>query len=400
VVEWKLRQGDSTASLELWEWYKGAEIRASERNGAEQTGDEAGAPPDPRNAPPIPTPTAVAGLLPSLHDQTLVAFATFYDGIAVWVYDDRGVFSTWVTAPQDRVRELAIGLRRLCFDSTSNLADLRSTAHSLYDLLLRPIEGRFDPNRTLLLEPDDGYLAAVPWEVLLDSEGRYLAQRFPTVISPGAYWQVRRGAAIPITPGTPAFVVSVPSAPNEDLLPLGEADNEGRLVAEKFSSSLWLRGAAATVSAIRAGLRGKGIFHFVGHAIASPQRSGLVLAEVDPAINRPQLFTAQSLRNSEINALQLAVLSACPTDFDGRALETAEEGLPGTFLLVGVPHVVASRWNVDSGQTSVFMAQFYRQLLAGAGVPESMRSARLALASQPVSAHPYYWSAFELEGMP
>jgi CHAT domain-containing protein/tetratricopeptide (TPR) repeat protein len=399
VVEWKLRQGDVSSSLELWEWYKGAEIRAGERNDTEQTIDESDAPPDPRNAPPIPTPTAVAEFLPSLHDQTLVAFATFYDGIAVWVYDDRGVFSTWLTAPQGRVRELAIGLRRLCFDSTSNLADLKTTAHSLYDLLLRPIEGRFDPNRTLVFEPDDGYLAAIPWEVLLDSDGLYLTQRFPTLVSPGAYWLMRRGTAGPITDQTPALVVSVPSAPSEDLLPLSEADNEGRLVADKFSSSLWLRGATATGSAIRANLRGKGIFHFVGHAIALSQRSGLVLAEVDPAINRSQLFTAQSLRHSKIDSLQLAVLSACPTDFDGRALETAEEGLPGSFLRAGVPHVVTSRWKVDSGQTSLFMAQFYKQLLAGLSVPQSMRSARLVLASQSASAHPYYWSAFELNGM-
>ncbi|HEY6767603.1 MAG TPA: CHAT domain-containing tetratricopeptide repeat protein [Candidatus Sulfotelmatobacter sp.] len=398
VVEWKLRQGDATSSLELWEWYKGAEIRAAERNGAEQTTDNAGVPPDPRNAPPLPTPTAVTELLPSLHGQTVVAFATFYDGIAVWVYDDRGVFSTWVGVPQDRIRELVVGLRRLCSDSTSNLADLRTIAHSLYDLFLRPIEGRFDPKRTLVLEPD-GYLAAIPWEVLLDSGGRYLAQRFATVISPGAYWLMRRDAPATITPATPALVVSVPSSPAEDLVPLTEAEPEGQMVSGIFTQSLWLRGGAATVSAIRAGLRGKGIFHFVGHAIASPQRSGLVLTEVDPAINRSQLFTTQNLRNSEINALQLSVLSACPTDFDGRALETAEEGLPDTFLRAGVPHVVASRWNVDSGQTSVFMAQFYKQLRAGAGVSESMRSARLALASQLASAHPYYWSAFELEGV-
>ena len=398
VVEWKLRQGDATSSLELWEWYKGAEIRASERNGAEQTGDNAGALPDPRNAPPIPAPTAITGLLPSLHDQTVVAFATFYDGIAVWIYDDRGVFSNWVAAPQDRVRELAVGLRRLCSDSTSNLADLRTTAHSLYDLLLRPIEGRLDPKRTLLLEPD-GYLATIPWDVLLDSGGRYLAQRFATVISPGAYWLTRRGAPATITPATAALVVSVPSSPAEDLVPLSEAEPEGQMVAGTFTQSLWLRGRSATVSAIRAGLRSRGIFHFVGHAIASPQRSGLVLAEVDPATNRSRLFTAQSLRGSEINTLQLAVLSACPTDFDGRAVETAEDGLPGTFLRAGVPHVVTSRWNVDSGQASVFMAQFYQRLLAGAGVSESIRSARLALASQPASSHPYYWSAFEPEGM-
>jgi CHAT domain-containing protein/tetratricopeptide (TPR) repeat protein len=399
VVEWKLRQGDSMSSLELWEWYKGAEIRAAESNRAERRTEEAGAPTDPRNAPPIPTPTAIAELLPSLHDQTLVAFATFYDGIAIWLYDDRGVFSTWVGVPPERVAEQAVALRQLCFDSSSNLADLRTTAHSLYDLLLHPIEERLDPNRTLILEPDNGFLAAIPWEVLLDSDGRYLVQRSPTVISPGAYWLMRRGQAGAITSTTPALVVTVPSSPAESLVPLTEADREGQMVAETFTHSMWLRGSDATVSSIRAGLNSKGVFHFVGHAIASSQRSGLVLAEIDPAINRSKLLTGQSLRTAEISALQLAVLSACPTDFEGRSPETAERGLPDTFLRAGVPHVVASRWNVDSVQTSAFMGHFYKRLLEGEGVAESIRSARLALASQPASAHPYYWSAFELEGM-
>ncbi len=398
AVEWKFRQGDAASSLELWEWFKGSDIRADQVAVSDPARAQQNSP-DPTHAPAIPTPTSVANLLPSLHDQTFVAFATFYDGIAVWAYDDRGIFSAWLNFPQGRIRELSFNLRQLCSDPTSDMAVLRTAAQALYNFLVKPVEGRLDPTRTLILEPDTGYLSSIPWEALVDSNGRFLAQRFATVISPGFYWDRKHPSPSAITPATSALVVSVPSSPAEDVIPLIEADGEGGTVSGMFSQSLWLRNASATTTAIQQDMRGKGVFHFVGHAVASPQRSGLVLAEVDPATNRSRLFGAEKLRHSDLSGLQLAVLSACPLDFDGRALETAEDALPGSFLRAGVPHVVASRWNVDSAQTSVFMAAFYKKLLAGTSVPSSMQAARLALASSP-AAHPYYWSAFELRGMP
>jgi CHAT domain-containing protein/tetratricopeptide (TPR) repeat protein len=397
VVEWKLRQGDFTSALELWEWYKGGEMRVARSGQTSALEHAVNAPPDPRDAPPLPSPSVVTNSLPILRDQTIVAYGTFYDRTAIWTYDDRGIFLRWVEAPPARVKGLAVKLRRLCSDPSSNLDELRSTAHSLYDLLLQPVEQRLDQDRTLVLEPD-GYLLTIPWEVLVDSGGHYLAERFATITTPGLYWQVHHRSTVAITPSSPALIVSVTTAPAEGVVPLSDADNEGRVVAEEFTSSRWLRNETATIAAIRQEMSSKEVFHFVGHAEASPQRSGLVLAEVDPAVNRSRLLTAEDLTQTEINNLQLAVLSACPSDSEVEAKGLAGEGLTASFLNAGVPRVVASRWNVDSSETSHFMMHFYRQLLGSRRVAESIRSARLATASVLATAHPYYWSAFELEG--
>jgi CHAT domain-containing protein len=100
----------------------------------------------------------------------------------------------------------------------------------------------------------------------------------------------------------------------------------------------------------------------------------------------------------ETEQLQLAVLSACRTLGDDQPDTSGTESLTDSLLRAGVPHIVASRWNVDSRETSEFMKRFYTYLLSGSSVASALHTAQLALSSQPASAHPYYWSAFELRG--
>lgn len=396
AVESKLRQGDANSALELWEWYRGADIRATERLGTRTTRDLAmNAPPDPRNAPPLPSPTVVASTIPVLSDKTIIAYSTFSDGTAIWAYDDRGIFSHWVATPPLVVQQLAVRLQRLCSDPTSDLTELRTTALSLYNLLIKPIEERLDPRRTLLFEPDDS-LFVVPWDALVDGSGHYLGQRFATAVTPGVYRTMRLRETTEIASSSAALVVSVPVVAG--LTPLSDAENEAKSVADMFSGARLLQGNEATLSAIRTALRGKVIFHFAGHAVASLQRIGLVLSESDPATKSPRLMNGQSIASPEIIDLQLAVLSACNTGSESQSSSSGTEDLGNALLRAGVPHVIASRWKVDSSETANFMRALYSSLLAGNKPARALHDARATLASLPDSIHPYFWSAFALHG--
>jgi CHAT domain-containing protein/tetratricopeptide (TPR) repeat protein len=398
AVEIKLRQGDANLGLELWEWYRGAELRANDvttQLSRAHVGLEN--PPDASTPPPLPAPTAVANELSHLHDRTVIVYATFTDGIAVWTYDDRGIFERWISTSLPPVQNAALHLQRLCSDPNSDSAALREVATSLYAILVAPVEGRLVPGRTIVFEPDDT-LARVPWDVLIDSNAHYLFERAPIVVSPSLYRAMRLRPDASITPDTPALVVDVSAAPADSLAKLTDADDEAEVVADKFVSTRTLQGANATLSAIRREILGAVVFHFAGHAIALPQRSGLALAEIDPETQHSRLIVAGSFPSGETEHLQLAVLSACHTLGDDQADTSGTESLTESLLHAGVPHIVASRWNVDSRETSEFMKQFYTYLLSGSSVANALRTARLALASQPTSAHPYYWSAFELRG--
>jgi CHAT domain-containing protein/tetratricopeptide (TPR) repeat protein len=396
AVEWKVRQGDASAALELWEWYRGADLRAGEPlHNSSPTTPRIADPPDPRDAPALPHPTLVSDRSPLIHDETVVAYAVLPDGIAIWVYDDRGVFSHWVTTSSSQTKELVSSFERLCSDRTSDLVTLRATGRLLYNLLVAPVEKQLQPGRTVLFEPDDS-LIGIPWDALVDGESHYLAERVAIVVAPDLYHAMRLRASTPITPSARTLVVSVSSA--EQLTPLSDADNEAETVTDKFSSARWLRGSDATLTSIHHELLGATVFHFAGHAISSPLRNGLVLDEIDPNSGRSRLITAESFVRGGIGNLQLAVLSACHTGGQAQGGNTGTENLVDTLLRSGVPHVVASLWDVDSRETAELMKEFYSHLLDGYDTAHALRAARLKLASRLTSIHPYYWSAFELHG--
>ena len=397
-VEWKLREGDDKAALELWEWYKAAELRARVRRTSEPGGTlDTADPPNPNDAPPLPSPLNVTPHLLGMHNATGVVYATFPDGIAVWTYDDRGVFSHWIATPSAAVKQAADQFQWLCSDPTSDLPALRRTARTLYDLLIKPVEGQIMAGRTLIIEPDD-FLAPIAWEALLDAKDRYLVERSAIVLSPGLYRMLNLRTGPPITSDTQVLIVSVPRVAEVNSIPLTDVDTEAQAVARSFRATSWLQGTNATLSAIQREMQGKAIFHFAGHAVASAQRTGLLLDEIDPKSQEARVLNSESLSPGQVEDLQLAVLSACQTEASAVGSTTGTEGLTQRFLNAGVPHIVASRWDVDSSETAKLMKIFYARLLAGEDLANSLRYAQSTLMTMPASAHPYFWAAFELEG--
>jgi len=91
-------------------------------------------------------------------------------------------------------------------------------------------------------------------------------------------------------------------------------------------------------------------------------------------------------------------LSACESERGTEGGYTDVDSFARIFGLAGVPHVVASRWNVDSATTMTLMQDFYAALSDGATVPESLRRAEGTTRSHMGSIHPYYWSAFRAFG--
>jgi CHAT domain-containing protein len=125
----------------------------------------------------------------------------------------------------------------------------------------------------------------------------------------------------------------------------------------------------------------------------------LVLGDTD-STNHLRLLDAKSLEGETLDQMQLAVLSACSTDSEGQGTYATADNLGLLFLRDGVPHVVGSRWNVDSAGTAFLMRQFYSSLFSGKSVSESIREAKIEMRMRPEWTHPYFWASFEALGMP
>ena len=393
LSEAELAQGRSQDALATYESYLGAPQRVA-------TGTDL----HPLLSWPS-TSDALVSRLPLLTGETVLAYAALPGGLAIWVYDNRGINYRWIPQSIDSLQELADRFHDLTADPTSEPVALRRDSRSLYEALIAPAEQYLVPGRTLVIEAD-GWLARVPFEALLDSNNHYLIERASIVHSLGQDSQEllrsRDTNNAGISSEMPALVVgSTASSKQDGLVPLSDVAGEATTVAAGFHSVRVLEGREATLGAIRSDLPGTVVFHFSGHALAAPQRTGLLVeGEGHAADGRSATVTlldATAVRQLGLQSLQLAVLSACSTASGGRS-SSGFDSVTDAFVRSGVPHVVATRWAVDS--TQAFIADFYRDALSGQNVSEAIRSASRKMLADPRTSHPYYWAAFAAYGRP
>ena len=389
-MEAELAQGRSQDALETYEWYLGAPQRvATDCLHMHQA----------TTNPSMPDPTRLASRLPLLTNQTVLAYAALPDGLAVWVYDNRGINATWIPKPTDGLQGLVDRFYELSSDPGSEMSALRRDARSLYAELIAPVEQHLAPGRTLVIETE-GWLDRVPFEALLDSTNHYLIERAPIVQSLGQDSQSRLRSDTGISADLPALVVgSAASSTADGLIPLPDVGAEADAVAGGFRSARVLKGGEATLRAVRSELPGTAVFHFAGHSFAAPGRTGLMLASGGGQAKTLRLLDAAVVRQLRLQNLQLAVLSACSTA-SGNSGSSGFNSVTDAFLRAGVPHVVASRWNVDSVETRGFVEDFYHNALSGQPVSEALRQTARNMLANPRTAHPYYWSAFSAYGRP
>jgi CHAT domain-containing protein/cytochrome c-type biogenesis protein CcmH/NrfG len=393
LIEAELAQGRSQEALETYEWYLGALQRVATdprpRRSAYRT----------MTNPPMPDPSRLASRLPLLAKKTVLAYAALPDGLAIWVYDNRGVNARWIPKPAEDLQELAARFYDLSSDPKSELSALRRDARSLYAALIAPVEPWLTPQRTLVIEAE-GWLSRVPFEALLDSNDRYLIERAPIVHSLGQDSDARSCNDGPVSADLPALIVgSAASSQAEELVPLPDVAREADAVASQFKSPRILKGGEATLAAVKNELPAVAIFHFAGHSLATPDRAGLLLENGEARADTLSLLDADTLRRLNLRNMRLAVLSACSTE-SGSGGSNGFDGVAEALLRAGVPHVVASRWAVDSVEAHEFVDDFYRNTLSGQPVSDSVRLTSQRMLANPRTSHPYYWSAFAAYGQP
>jgi len=375
LVEEYLRKGDATGALETWEWYLGAAIRRPDLSGS-STGYAF----DPRlsEVATMPRLNAVTEQLPRLRHQTVVSYAMLHDGLAIWAYDDRGIFSTVVHRDPKEIDLLARHFLEVCADPDSDVKIVHKYGVELYHILIAPIESKLESGRALIVEAD-GALTLVPFEALVDRTSHYVGEGHSVVSSLGLYYCILLRPMRVLSHSDAALLVAVPAP--RGFSPLPNLESETDLLAGRFSEPRVLKNSQATLQAVMDGLRTTSIFYFAGHAVASPARAGLLMADIDPTTGDPRVLTARLLEPALLGNLQIAILAACDTGQGENGSYTDVTSLARAFVRGGVPSVVASRWKLISG------------------APE-----RLALPfvfpQRPshTTVHPYYWASLNQFG--
>ena len=338
--------------------------------------------------------------LPSLDSWSddgtlLLSYATFPEGIAVWAYDGKQVHGRWLPVSPSNVESLVRRFYEGCADRNSDASTLLLQGSELYDLLIQPA-WEWMLGRSRLIVETDNLLESVPFEALVNKNGKYLSDNYEIEYSPGLSYIAQNRRPERIGRSSHALVIGQSLADIRDgLPPLPGALDEAREVAARFDEPLLLLDRNARLSRIVQELPQAEVFHFAGHAIGNRQLSGLLVAASQDDISSRFLdvrnFNSQLLRQS-----RLVVLSGCSTANGIGIGFNDRESLARNALAAGVPNVVASRWLVDSFATSEWMGLFYEEAVRGERMSLAAKRARLSMRANQAWSHPFYWATFSV----
>jgi CHAT domain-containing protein/Flp pilus assembly protein TadD len=337
---------------------------------------------------------------------------------------------------------------------------LKTEAKALYEVLFKPIEADIKGKKHLYVSPD-GNLNLIPFEVLINSEGKYLMEDYTlTYIAAGR--DIMRFVDTNIAQGDGLIMAD----PDYDM-GLKEKEEVAKAlgVIETRSASLISRDAKdlrfkrlpdtkqeaeAVEKCLRESqninvrnyqdkraldevllmaknpkflhlathgyfLRDEEVKHqprlgfitqereqMVDIGMENPMlRSGIVFAGVNASLKEGRddgVVSAEKILGLRLKGTDLVVLSACETGVGDVKSGEGVFGLKRSFILSGAKTVVMSLWSIPSKETTELMTDFYTLMAKGKTKAEALREARLNLMRK--KPNPFYWGAFVMVGNP
>lgn len=368
-------------------------------------------------------------------DSLLLSYFMTQEQVLVFAIDRSGESLDALSAtPQDVDAAVEQYRRRVLLVAGASKSEVVEAGQKLYRLLLGPVDARLENKKRLIIVPH-GKLSFLPFESLVDGDGKYLVERHDVVYSvsatvglalekQGASSAQRRafvgmgdpvydwaafeagkpeGTALASTRALALWTMAdeqVGSGGGGGLERLPGTATELRAIAKLFGGDqkLYLRAQASEEQVKDGALSGARIVHIASHGLAAPRYSALALS-IKPGAREDGF-----LMNSEIAALKLdadlLVLSACRTGFTAKQL--AGEPVVGMTLSLrsaGARQVVLSMWSVDDDATADLMTKFYTPLVApAADYAASLAAAKRKMIADGKWGHPYFWAAFVLHG--
>lgn len=377
LVRVLLEQKKSNEALARWEWYKSR----SAQN--ESFLSDSGIPA--RSQEEQVSRSAFKPALPHSIETRLI-YASFEDGLQIWLYRNGHVESKWVHIQRSDLEQKAQEFTKLCSNSDSSLNVLQNKGAELYSLLLQPIAPNLPEKSALIAEPDS-VIYTLPLGALRSPSGRYVEEKYSIVYSPGIWIEQELRRPTQIEMQQPLLLVDASRSADTGGLP--GVGTEIKAVSDLFSRATVVNSEGTDWTALRPKVAESEILVFIGHGRREGNSTALVL-------NSKESLGSKDFSRELLTHMQLAVLSACSTgtsDADG-LLDT--DNLVHSFLAAGVPRVIASRWNVESRTTAKIMTGFYTHLRKHESVAQAMTNARREMLRE--MPHPYYWAAFSVSG--
>ena len=287
---------------------------------------------------------------------------------------------------------------RLCADPHSSITDLNILGQSLYNDLLAPVDAQLSQTHKIDLGVDSS-LGTLPFAAL-QHHAHYLGVDYAITFLPNSWiLQSSTDLAPDRLPAQPRLAVlqESPLASQRSI----PADYDESTEIQRLFPNTHLERATISRDGPEVALTGSpdlgpllaraDVIHYAGHGLEDEIPASATANPSDPILK---------LSTGTLPHTRLAVLAACQTLREREDTAADVPSFARIVMAAGASHVLATQWDVDSRMTSHLMQHFYATLAAGATFSEALRQSQQSLQQDPTSAHPYFWSGFQLVGNP
>jgi tetratricopeptide (TPR) repeat protein len=239
----------------------------------------------------------------------------------------------------------------------------------------------------------------VPFSALNDGE-TYFSEQYIIFQLPSSsslpYIQEKTGHEL-----SNPLIVGNPDTQNPDLPPLKFAAEEAEKIAALYAVQPLL-GTQASEYALRDKSAGTGIIHIAAHGGLNPKTPMFSRLWLAPEKGEDGQLNVYEVYGLNLDQADLVVLSACQTQHGEVSAGDEIISLNRAFLY-GAPTVISSLWSVDDQATGEMMERLYSHLQQGMTKAEALQAAQKEIRNDPDHPewqHPFYWSAFVINGDP
>jgi CHAT domain-containing protein len=335
-------------------------------------------------------------------EDQLLGQVVLFDRMLLYRATSHGVVWKQVFIRKDDVLGAAEPLERAVSSAATPMSVVEKAARRAGDLFLGQFDGDESAGgRKLLLEPDP-LLGNFPWPAVETAAGplglHFNLEESPSLLLGGD--ALRRAGGKPLVVGA--------SIAGEEHQWLPEVVEEARAVVRFSDDGTLLLGQEASQAHVAARMATASAIHFAGHAAQEEGATRLLLA---PANSGPMVegsrgngeidrswLDSSLLRKYPPREARLVVFSACATGRKDAGWNHGMGDIVATLGGMGVPDVVATRWQIDSESAVPMMDGFYNGLASGMAVPQALTAARQGLVRDARYRHPYYWAAWYASG--
>ena len=339
----------------------------------------------------------------ALSDGSICTLNLFYNK-GYWVNEQYNQWGMQLAARMSEFRE----------QIARNSPAFKTNAKFIYDSLIADAIPFLKDKTNLVIIPG-GKVADVPFQALMNENGRYLIEDFAVSYAPSvttlAEMQANRRKLAGYQYDGDFLAFGNPKLSNETIAKfrsryrdgklgnLPEAEAEVNAIGKFYPNKRILTGGKATEDVWREEAAKFRILHLATHGLSDGEKPlyshVLLAADADD----DGLIEGREIADLKLNA-EMVVLSACET---ARGREIDGEGLVGlawSFAAAGVPTVVASSWKVDSETTADLMVDFYGELNKKSKLSkaEALQAAVIKKINNPATKNPFYWAGFSLIG--